>query len=148
MKQCARMRQPAGRHNSFRHACAACSCSGVLQLLKLPSLNGLAPPVPETTSFIIRHRRRRLAIQVILRLQVKAYRHLIAGAKQDVPPHTALCEFQRVLHCTGSIVQRASYKCFASCAQAAGCIIKVPALLCCCCCDVAFRALNSTQGSL
>eukprot|EP00891_Asterochloris_glomerata_P010007 jgi/Astpho2/10007/fgenesh1_pg.00153_%23_24_t len=39
------------------------SCSGVLQLLKLPSLNGLAPPVPETTSFIIRHRRRRLAIQ-------------------------------------------------------------------------------------
>ena len=82
--------------NSFCHACTACSCSGVLQLLKLPSLNGLAPPVPETTTFIIRHRRRRLAIQVILRLQSKDCKHLNAGAKQDVSPHTALRVCQHI----------------------------------------------------
>ena len=42
----------------------ACSCCGLLHLQKLPSLNALGPPIPDTTLFIIRHKRRRLTIQV------------------------------------------------------------------------------------
>ncbi|KAL0050026.1 hypothetical protein WJX82_003004 [Trebouxia sp. C0006] len=41
------------------------SCCGLLHLQKLPSLNALGPPIPDVTLFIIRHKRRRLAIQAI-----------------------------------------------------------------------------------
>lgn len=41
------------------------SCCGLLHLQKLPSLNALGPPIPDVTLFIIRHKRRRLAIQAV-----------------------------------------------------------------------------------
>ncbi|KAL3163286.1 hypothetical protein ABBQ32_009681 [Trebouxia sp. C0010 RCD-2024] len=41
------------------------SCCGLLHLQKLPSLNALGPPIPDITLFIIRHKRRRLAIQAV-----------------------------------------------------------------------------------
>ncbi|KAL0026942.1 hypothetical protein WJX79_001211 [Trebouxia sp. C0005] len=41
------------------------SCCGLLHLQKLPSLNALSPPILDITLFIIRHKRRRLAIQAI-----------------------------------------------------------------------------------
>lgn len=52
-------------HATFcSRACDVCSCCGLLHLQKLPSLNALGPPIPDITLFIIRHKRRRLAIQV------------------------------------------------------------------------------------
>ncbi|DBA85372.1 TPA: hypothetical protein ACH3X2_006051 [Trebouxia sp. C0005] len=41
------------------------SCCGLLHLQKLPSLNALSPPILDITLFIIRHKRRRLAIQAV-----------------------------------------------------------------------------------
>ncbi len=53
-------RQQAYQHDLF---CWFCSCCGLLHLQKLPSLNALGPPIPDVILFIIRHKRRRLAIQ-------------------------------------------------------------------------------------
>ena len=53
------------RHQSHQHDLFGwfCSCCGLLHLQKLPSLNALGAPIPDVTLFIIRHKRRRLAIQ-------------------------------------------------------------------------------------
>ena len=42
---------------------AACSCCGLLRVRRLPALNTLARPLPPAALFLLRHKRRRLAIE-------------------------------------------------------------------------------------
>ena len=55
------------------HGMHACSCCGLLRVRRLPALNTLARPLPPSALFLLRHKRRRLAIE-----ELQASKHVLA----------------------------------------------------------------------
>ena len=69
-----------------------CSCVALLHIRKLPALNAFARPVPTISMYLVRHMRRRLAIEAVqVDPDAEADLAATAGAASGAPAAASAC---------------------------------------------------------